>query len=177
MDGRTPSLVSGNAEGCEAMGDALTRIASELEYDGLAELLRYWQLVGRGGLPGRADIDPADIPQLLSNVILIDVQRAPIRFLVRLCGTEVDRLLGRNFTGCYLDDMAVPYFERDILLDYAEVVLHKKPSLTRRTISRPKGDWLTYQRLLLPMSSDGWTVDKLLGGLYGQSAGDVRGAA
>ncbi|MGD8809019.1 MAG: PAS domain-containing protein [Gammaproteobacteria bacterium] len=160
------------------MGDALVRIASVLEYDGLGDLLRYWQLAGRGGMPSRTDLDPADIPGLLSNVILIDVQRAPIRFRVRLCGTEVDRLLGRNFTGCYLDDMTASYFERDILLDYAEAVLHKRPKVARRSIMTPEGNWLRYQRLLLPLSSDGWDVDKLLGGVYGESSGDsVRGAA
>jgi hypothetical protein len=159
------------------MGDPFARTASVLEYEGLGELLRYWQRVGRGGVPSRADIDPADIPRLLSNVLLIDVQRAPIRFRVRLCGTEVDRLLGRNFTGCHLDDIAVGYFERDILLDYAEVVLHKLPKVTRRSILTSGGHWLHYQRLLLPLSSDGWTVDKLIGGVYGQAAAEVHSAA
>lgn len=177
MTGRTPTDRTVNAEGEEPMGDTIARIASVLKYDGLADLLRYWQLVGQGGVPSRADIEPADIPRLLSNVFLIDVQRAPIRFRVRLCGTAVDRLLGRNFTGCYLDDMTVGYFERDILLDYAEVVLHKRPKVARRGILTGNGSWLHYQRLLLPLSSDGWAVDKLLGGLYGQSAADVRGAA
>ena len=159
------------------MSDSFARIATALEYDGLADLLRYWQRVGRGGVPSRADIDPADIPRLLSNVLLIDVQRAPIRFQVRLCGTEIDRLLGRNFTGCYLDDITAGYFERDILLDYAEVVLHKLPKATRRSILTGAGHWLHYQRLLLPLSSDGWTVDKLIGGVYGQSAAEVYSAA
>ncbi len=177
MIGRTPPYRSENAEGNEPMGDTLARIASVLEYDGLGDLLRYWQLVGHGGVPARADIEPADIPKLLSNIILIDVQRAPIRFRARLCGTEVDRLLGRNFTGCYLDDMTIGYFERDILLDYAEVVLHKRPKVARRSILAANGNWLRYQRLLLPLSSDGWAVDKLLGAVYGQCAADVRGAA
>jgi len=159
------------------MSDTIARIASVLEHDGLSDLLRYWQLVGRGGVPARTDIDPADIPSLLSNVILIDVLRAPIRFRARLCGTEVDRLLGRNFTDCYLDDMTVGYFERDILLDYAEVVLHKTPKVTRRSFLTGEGNWLHYQRLLLPLSSDGWTVDKLFGGIYGHVAAEVRGAA
>jgi len=164
-------------EGKVGMGDAFARIASGLEYEGLGDLLQYWQRVGRGAVPSRADIDPADIPRLLSNVLLIDVERAPIRFRVRLCGTEIDRLVGRNFTGCYLDDITAGYFERDILLDYAEVVLHKKPKVTRRSILTGGGRWLHYQRLLMPLSSDGWTVDKLLGGVYGQAAAEVYSAA
>lgn len=166
-----------SAEGKVVMSESIARIASVLEYDGLGDLLRYWQLVGRGGVPSRADIDPADIPRLLSNVLLIDVQRAPIRFQVRLCGTEIDRLLDRNFTGCFLDDMTVGYFERDILLDYAEVVLHKLPKVTRRSILTERGHWLHYQRLLLPLSTDGWTVDKLIGGVYGQAAAEIHSAA
>lgn len=159
------------------MSDPIARLVPLLAYDGLGELLRYWRLVGRGGVPARRDIDPADIPHLLRNIILIDVERAPIRFRARLCGTEVDRLLGRGFTGRYLDDMTAGYFERDILLDYAEVVLHKRPKATRRSILTPAGAWLHYQRLLLPLSSDGWSVDKLIGGVYGETAADVRGAA
>ncbi len=55
------------------------------------EFHEYWQRKGAGkGLPGRADIDPVDIPHLLANVFLIDVVGgSPQRFHFRLVGTRI----------------------------------------------------------------------------------------
>ena len=136
------------------------------EFKGLFALLDYWRRIGDGTMPSRADFDPADIPELLGHLLLIDVERTPVRFRARLCGTTIDRTFGRYYTGSYLDDLNSGYFERDILSDYTQVVLNKQPHFACRDVFGDAGRWIRYQRLLLPLSADGWVVDMLLGGVY-----------
>lgn len=159
------------------MADDIAPFAGELEHAGLARLLRYWRRIGGGALPSRSDLDPIDIPDLLKNLVLVDVEHAPVRFRVRLSGTRVDDMFGRNYTGCYLDDIHSGYFERDILQDYAEVVALKRPHLASRSILLKDASWLHYERLLLPLSSDGLSVDMLLGGVFGEFAETAESAA
>ncbi len=140
---------------------------SVTEHPGIAALRSYWRGIGDGALPGRADLDPADITRILGNVMLVDVERAPLRFRMRLCGTTVDRLCRRAYTGCYLDDPGIAYFERDVLTDYADVVTTHRPHVIQRTVPIGGGGWLAYQRLLLPLSDNGTEVDMLLGGVFG----------
>lgn len=137
------------------------------EHPGIVALRSYWRRIGDGGLPSRSDMDPAHITRILGNVMLVDVERSPIRFRMRLCGTVVDRLFGHDFTGCYLDELTAEYFERDVLLDYADVVTTRRPHFLQRTVAKGDGVWLAYQRLLLPLSDDGKDVDMLFGGVFG----------
>lgn len=137
------------------------------EHSGIVALRSYWRRIGNGALPCRADLDPADITRILGNVVLVDVERSPIRFRMRLCGTIVDRLFGRDFTGCYLDELTAEYFERDVLPDYADVVTTHRPHFLQRTVALGDGVWLAYQRLLLPLSDNGTDVDMLFGGVFG----------
>ncbi len=67
----------------------------------------YWQLRRRGRLmPARADIDPADIPRLLPNIILTDVlAQKPLDFRYRLIGTAVCERTARDYTGVRFMDL------------------------------------------------------------------------
>ena len=148
------------------MNEVGSSIENQLRHPKLRALLTYWRQAGQGGIPSRSDIEPTEIPELLSHLLLVDVERAPVRFRARLCGTAIDRTFGRSFTGCYLDDISARYFDRDSLQDYAEVVFCKAPRVASRNVIDGDGHWLRYQRLLLPLSSDGWQIDMLLGGVY-----------
>ena len=56
-------------------------------------------------LPGRADFDPREMPGLLPHITLFDVERAPIRFRIRLVGTAIVDAMGLDTTGMYLDEL------------------------------------------------------------------------
>src|SRR3546814_1447662 len=60
----------------------------------------YWdgKRAGRS-LPSRADIEPTEIPDLLSNIFLVDVLQAPPRFHLRLMGTAFRRWFRVELTG------------------------------------------------------------------------------
>ncbi|MBI1774943.1 MAG: PAS domain-containing protein [Proteobacteria bacterium] len=55
-------------------------------------------------LPSRSDIEPQEIPHLLSCLFLVDVAREPVSFRYRLVGTEIRRWANREFTGTAVNE-------------------------------------------------------------------------
>ena len=74
--------------------------------EGIRDMLRNWLAIHPGtSLPGRQHFDPLNIPRLLKNVILTDVERDPYRFKVRVLGTIIADAFGKDFTGQYMDEV------------------------------------------------------------------------
>ena len=72
----------------------------------LRQLHDYWNQRRAGRrMPARADIDPLDIPRLLPNLLLIDVETGSGRLKVRVAGTHVVEMYGSDYTGRYLDEI------------------------------------------------------------------------
>src|SRR5260370_14140032 len=64
-----------------------------------------WRCKAAGrAMPRRADIDPTEIPNLLPDVMLVDVLPQG-RYRYRLIGTENALAQGMNATGRYLDEV------------------------------------------------------------------------
>ena len=73
---------------------------AQLSLPAQVELFDYWiSLSKSGALPAREDLSPADIPGLLPNICLLDVLPAPDYFRVRLAGTALRDIYGREITG------------------------------------------------------------------------------
>lgn len=123
---------------------------------GVGRLLGAWLTAGRGGrMPGE-----------------VDVRRIPedLRPKVFVCQLDDDADITLSYVGSevagFLED--APGGEADgldaVLQDYADVIAKRQPICTyvsEGSASRPD-----YERLLLPLSSDGATIDGLLGGLF-----------
>ncbi|MBK8161184.1 MAG: PAS domain-containing protein [Rhodospirillaceae bacterium] len=131
----------------------------------LRQLLAYWRLKkGARMAPTRADIDPAEIKELLPYLGLVDIQRAPFRFQYRLAGTEITRGYGQEVTGQFLDGMDLNNHQSQITQEYERVAESGAPACSTWEYQRKDGRHLRYERLALPLSSDGKVVDKLIGG-------------
>jgi hypothetical protein len=136
-----------------------------LRHEPLKKLLAYWlEKKGDRRAPSRADIDPLDIVPLLPHVVMIDVERDPQRFRYRLVGTEIVRQLGRDLTGRYLDELEHNPRVAAIAAEYARVAAWGAPVCATWEYTREDGRHIRYERLALPLSSDGETVDMLFGG-------------
>ena len=73
------------------------------------ELFAYWASRREAGrLPGRAAIHPAHFKRHLPTVSLIDVSRAPRDYRLRLAGTGLYGVYGREITGRTLDEIYSP---------------------------------------------------------------------
>jgi hypothetical protein len=128
----------------------------------LRRFFDYW-VVRKGDrrFPARRDIDPLDFPYALGSIMLLDVLRDPLRFRVRLHGTELVRRDTRDLTGKFLDDMPMTDFHR-IAVERCEglvgtgdpAVFHLDRVLDNRV--------RRYEALWLPLSDDGANVTMLV---------------
>lgn len=116
-----------------------------------------------GKLPGRQHIDPLELRDVLPHLMLVDVERAPgqpIRYRIRLVGTQVVALQGSDATGKYVEDVLNK--GPDIIAGYSEILETRQPQYRRGAVATTDRDHLTYQRIAFPLAADGETVDMLL---------------
>ncbi|MBI1775287.1 MAG: PAS domain-containing protein [Proteobacteria bacterium] len=130
----------------------------------IAELYRYWQQIHpQSGLPGRQHMDPLEIPALLPNLWLLDVEPEPLRFRYRLVGTKLAQFFGYAIRGRYLGEATQPHFTQQHLVHYEGVVknrtYHYRKGPPAFAVDRPH---LRVERILLPLATDGLTVDVIL---------------
>src|SRR5687768_16481804 len=128
----------------------------------LHQVYAYWQQK-RGGraLPARRDIEPADLVAVLPHLMMVDVEEGP-RFRYRLFGTAVVEAFGSDPTGKYVDDVMVGAYKTFLLGLYNDLVTSKKPIYSTSIYGGKRDTMLWTQRLMLPLSSDGTKVDKVL---------------
>ena len=130
-------------------------------------VLGYWQERADGrAVPSRHDLDPViDLRAIAQHLFLVDVERQPLRFRFRLVGTEVVQHVGKDMTGKYLDEL-VDYdaqYEK-VKPDYVTTAeTHRPTTRIMKFMTEDGGHFVNYERLLLPLSDDGKTVNMLFG--------------
>lgn len=154
--------------------DADVRAASSVRLEALAlpftdtrmeTAYRYWRRkTGARLMPSRSDIDPAEIPKLLPDVMLVDVLPDG-RYRYRLIGTENARAHGMNATGRYLDEVlpGVEY-KAHVLRLYDECVRERRPLYSECLFLSPqRGAAERHSKVLfLPLSQDGSNANIIL---------------
>jgi hypothetical protein len=133
------------------------------------ELFAYWASLRDGArLPGRRHLDPAPIKRLLPTVSLIDVTRdsqgaGPVEFRMRLAGTGLYGVYGREITGKRLADIyntaAADYWR----VELGKVVSERRPAVGVHNLAWRGASHLSILWLRLPLASDGKQVDMILG--------------
>jgi hypothetical protein len=130
------------------------------------QLFAYWRDKRRGArLPGRADIDPIEIPRHLPCLALIDVVRhdETLDFRYRLTGTEIVDKAGRDPTGKSFGQLYSGTYLQQAYATYRDIVRSGQPAMSQRVFpADPSRRFVTYDRLILPLAADGQTVDMLM---------------
>ncbi len=129
----------------------------------LRALYEYWN-VKRGDrpAPGRRDIDPVEIPELLGFVNLYDVRLEPRDYLVRLNGSEVAAMMGQDITGMWCSDVVSGEDKERCHAAFAMCVDDWAPALVETSLGFCGKDYASQVLLALPLSSDGKTVDMMM---------------
>ncbi len=128
----------------------------------LEQAYEYWRRKAAGRkLPRRRDIDPIEIPKLLPDVMLVDVEPDG-RYRYRLIGTENTQAHGITATGRYLDEVLPgPEYRNHVLALYDESVQKKQALYSECLFLSPER--LAPERhtkvLFMPLSEDGETVN------------------
>ena len=132
----------------------------------------YWLARRRDGrLPGRGDIEPIELRNVLGYLYLIDVVRASdqLRFRHRLWGVKAVELFGEEHTGRYVDELSFPGASRIVAVLRA-MVADRQPHFWRRPLPPERQlDFVSYRRLALPLASDGETVDQIINLMVGDT--------
>ncbi|HVM86462.1 MAG TPA: PAS domain-containing protein [Candidatus Binatia bacterium] len=133
-----------------------------------AAFYKYWDSKRRGrAMPARADIDPLEMKEWLAGTALIDVIRDPAapgtyELRYRLVGSRPTLLRGMDVTGMRVD---IAYYgaNRDAAMENYRLVIEEK-KLVYDWDHTPSADGFAREgeTLLLPLSSDGETVDMVL---------------
>lgn len=128
-----------------------------------------WQELRRDGqLPARADFPPESLTPWLGHIQIVErvSHEGQVRHRLRLVGTRIVYYEGRDNTGQFLDDV-IPADLRDEILDpYRRCadtrmpVYHAFYSCSEAAISSQ------LERLILPLASDGRSVDQFLVAIY-----------
>lgn len=143
----------------------MTDVRPLLKSAELKALEACWRSKMRGDvLPARRDIDPWEMRSFLRQVFLVTVTQNPLRFWFRLVGTRIAEDYGEDITGRYLDEIDLDDVRRDIEEGYEIAAREGRPVYSRCDYRKHDRRHLAYERLLLPLSSDGKRVDMLLGG-------------
>ncbi len=156
---------SSNKPGSEALSAPAETILAQPLHPKVRAVIEYWQSIHpASGLPGRQHLEPLDIPALLPNIWLVDVERTPaLRFRYRLIGTSVGRAFEQEPTGRYLDDAHADAHDGRIRLSVGDVVRDRQPNWrTGPPTLWHLQDYLQLERVFLPMASDGETIDLIL---------------
>jgi hypothetical protein len=128
------------------------------------ELYAYWAGLRHGlKLPGRRDIRPEDFKRLLPTVSLVDVRRDPLEFRIRLAGTGLYGVYGREITGRTLGEVyntaAADYWTAEL----TKIVEDRRPAVGVHSLSWRGVSHMSILWLRLPLASNGVDVDMILG--------------
>ncbi|MDX1488723.1 MAG: PAS domain-containing protein [Acidiferrobacterales bacterium] len=124
--------------------------------------VHYWQRIRPSGrLPGRAHLDPIEIPKLLPNIRLLDVlDDGPFRYRVRLIGTECVHHLGYDPTGSWYENITSAFRGSIVERDLKQVCTTRRPVYRRgRTLVPYVTEATQIERVHLPFAKDGHNVD------------------
>jgi hypothetical protein len=133
------------------------------------ELFAYWASLRAGArLPGRRDLDPADVKRLLPTLSLTDVlwdqpRSGLVDYRIRLAGTGLYNVYGREITGRRLGEIysapAADYWRREL----GQVVAQRRPLVGVHSLAWRGAGHLSILWLRLPLAADGERVDMILG--------------
>jgi hypothetical protein len=116
----------------------------------------------RRPMPSRADLDPTEMKPWLANIILVDVSDEPRRLSYRLVGSNQVDLRQRDVTGKPVEEgyfgesLAAVQENYRLVIDEGLPVYDWSPIPSASGVPRPA------QALLLPLSGNGLTVDKVI---------------
>jgi hypothetical protein len=131
------------------------------------DLYNYW-LAHRGSrsIPARSDLDPRDIPALLSQLMLIDKDVEGFRY--RLVGTSITREVGYDATGSFVGSyvgITTPAVAASVQAIYGHVFTTAHPNFSTGEFMTKSGACFNLSLLLLPLSTDGRNVNKAISSL------------
>ena len=126
------------------------------------QMLDYWtEKRGTRIAPSRAELDPLDYPKLWADIVIYKVHSDPLDYEVTRVGTNLVEAWGKDYTGCFFDDIFLGPTKERVRAAYDEAVRTGIPTTEELDASWIDKEYVRYKRLLLPLSEDGKIIDRL----------------
>lgn len=125
--------------------------------------LSYWEsLCGDRKTPLRSDFDPIDIPQVLADVVFVDVVDGGADFRFRVIGENARSALFENYTGQLLSSL--PHVESDgpLMQSLRSAVESGRPVRNPIEYVGPQKDFRKLDAIILPLANEAGEVTYLL---------------
>jgi hypothetical protein len=132
----------------------------------LRRIHEYW-LAKKGDrpAPSRADIAPEEIVDVLPWAFLMEYVGERLRY--RLVGEAFREIYGAKLAGMYIDEVDLDHITAAYIGEYAKSAEAFAPVVREWQFTKNDGRYLDYERLILPLSADGRTVNMFLCGAVG----------
>ena len=131
---------------------------------GVAQVFRYWDRVrGARVMPSPSEIDFLELQPWLAGIVMIEVSGEKSRELIyRVVGERAVRLRGYDPTGMTVAKAAFGRSVPHVLANYGVVIDLRIPLYGLSEATGADGKTVIGGTLLLPLSSDGHRVDRVL---------------
>lgn len=130
------------------------------------EIYDYWRSrCKNGGFPSRHDIEPEQLGAHLPTISVLEIDRSQtaMRFRYRIAGTGFWNLFESEIQGRYIDELPIgdrhSYWDRVL----TGVVQKRRPTAGVTRPGTPAGAHLAQFWIRMPLSTDGETIDMILG--------------
>lgn len=135
---------------------------AELRSARILQLKQYWESVKRDrAMPSRADIDPAEIKDLLPHLELVDIVQEPFTVHYRLVGTTLVHNVGFDYTGANIDELMFGTEDETAWARlFRRLWRDKVPLYGLSTHPCGPNDVVTHEFAMFPLSDDGVSVNK-----------------
>jgi hypothetical protein len=137
----------------------------------LGRLHEYWDRKRSGRpMPARADIDSLEMREWLGNLLLVEFFGDFDHYRIRIDGTNLIARGGADRTGKGSETLTSKEERQLMISQYQPVLADALAAYYETEFTNSEGKFLREQKLLLPLSDDGKTVNMVLAGIYYRDA-------
>jgi hypothetical protein len=142
------------------------QLPDHVEAPAVGQLYAYWLGKCQGHrFPRRDQIDPLEMKPFLPYVIIFDVEHRAggYRFRNRLVGTHIVELFGTDVTGLDVEEKSTAEDFPAVYARLAAVIEQRQPRYGISRAPLANREFVRFEHLTVPLSTDGQIIDMLLG--------------
>jgi hypothetical protein len=135
--------------------------------DGARAFLEFWRAAcpAPERFPAQGDLNLTALGRLIAHAYILDVLEDR-RFRYRFVGTHIDRQLGRSITGLRIDEYRTGDALRSLTELFGTVCEQVVGGHMLTRMSSETSEIQVYERIAVPLSDDGETVNKIAGAWF-----------
>jgi len=138
---------------------------NDLQSPILRRLLALWEARWEGDrLPPREAFPAEELMQLGGRVVLLEVENDPFRLRFRLLGTHVTRIVDRDMTGHFLDEVYEPVYWGRLETHFRRVIDERRALRMHGTMAHSRKPHVPAESIDMPLAGPDGAVAMILQG-------------